>query len=182
MDRGMISQRYAKTLLMYAQKHGKGKQVFKEARILSNRYQEFPALRRVMSNMTLPPEKKIETVNACILDGLSNEMVHFIRLLILEGREEFLQEICLSYQGLYREATNSYDVIIITATPLKKEIEQKITTKLESYIQGSVTLHLLVKPSLIGGYVILWDTYRIDASVATRLKKIKRRLTDTTNN
>ncbi|MDL2265168.1 F0F1 ATP synthase subunit delta [Parabacteroides sp. OttesenSCG-928-G07] len=182
MDRGMISKRYAKTLLIYAQKRGKDKQVFQEAQTLSLRYREFPALRRVMSNLTLAPAKKVETINACVKDKLSYEMKHFIRLLIQENREEFLQEICLSYQDLFREATNSYDVTIITAAPLNKETEQKISTKLENYIKGTVNLHPLVNPSLIGGYVILWDTYRLDASVATRLKQIKRRLTDTTNN
>ncbi len=182
MDRGMISRRYAQALLMYAQKHEKDKQVYQETRILSRVYQEYPSLRRVMSNFMLTTAKKIEIINACIQEGMSNEMEHFIRLLILEKREEFLQEICLSYEILFREANNWHDVIVITAAPLQKETEQKIKIKLESSINGTVNIHTKVSPSLIGGYIILWDTYRLDASVASRLKRIKRRLTDTMNN
>lgn len=182
MDRGMISRRYAEALLMYAKKHGKDKEVYQEARILSQSYAKYPALRRVMSNLMLTTTKKVETANACIEEGLSYEMEHFLRLLILEKREEFLQEICLSYEELFREANNWYDVLVITAVPLEKETEEKIKRKLESYVEGTVNIHTQVKPSIIGGYVILWDTYRLDASVSSRLKRIKRRLTDITNN
>lgn len=182
MDRGMISRRYAETLLMYAQRQSKDQQVYHEARILSRTYQEYPALRRVMGNLMLTTAKKIEAIDACIQEGLSNEMRHFLRLLIQEKREEFLQEICLSYEELFRKANNWYDVQVITAAPLEKETELKIKKKLEKYVNGTVSLHTKVNPALIGGYVILWDTYRLDASVASRLKRIKRRLTDTTNN
>lgn len=182
MDRGMISRRYAEALFMYAKKKDKDKHIYLEARILSQCYRELPALRRVMSNLMLTTTKKLEIINACTEGGFSHEMNHFVRLLILKKREEFLQEICLSYEALFRKANKWHDVLVITAAPLNKETKEKISKKLTSSIHGTVTLHAKVNPALIGGYVILWDTYRLDASLASRLKRIKRRLTDATNN
>ncbi|MDH6304750.1 F-type H+-transporting ATPase subunit delta [Parabacteroides sp. PF5-5] len=182
MDIGMISRRYAEALLMYAQKRGKDKDVYYEARMVSRVYREYPALRRVMSNLMLTPTKKVEIINACTPEELSDEMGHFLRLLIREKREEFLQEICLSYEKLFREANNWHDVHVITAIPLEEETEQKLKRRLEKYINGTVNLYTKVNPALIGGYAVLWDTYRMDASVASRLKRIEKRLIDTTNN
>lgn len=182
MDRGMISRRYAEALLMYAKKRGKDQDVYHEVRMVNRVYREYPTLRRVMSNLMLTSARKVEIINACTPEELSDEMANFLRLLIREKREEFLQEICLSYEKQFREDNNWHDVQVITATPLAKETQQKIKKKLEEFINGTVSLYTKVNPSLIGGYMVLWDTYRMDASVASRLKRVEKILTDTMNN
>ena len=42
----------------------------------------------------------------------------------------------------------------------------------ESHTSGSVEFSTEVNPDIIGGFVLEYDTYRMDASVKTRLRRI----------
>jgi F-type H+-transporting ATPase subunit delta len=42
----------------------------------------------------------------------------------------------------------------------------------ESRTQGTVEFNTEVDPSIIGGFILEYDTYRMDASVKTRLNNI----------
>lgn len=42
-----------------------------------------------------------------------------------------------------------------------------------------IAIETIIDAGIIGGYIVRWDTYRWDVSIATRLKQIKEELTDT---
>jgi F-type H+-transporting ATPase subunit delta len=179
MDRGMISRRYARTLFMYAQKKECEEQIYNEATLLNQCFTQFPALRRVLSNLMLTTEQREEVIHTALGGKPTEAFMKFIHLVFFEKREDFLQEICLSYLRIYREEKDLISADLITAVPLDEETEQKILKRIESLTKSTVTLNIRVNPAIIGGYIIRWDSiYRLDASVASKLKRIKKILTE----
>jgi F-type H+-transporting ATPase subunit delta len=181
MDRETISRRYARALFRYAKKHQKEKEVFDESIRLKQSFGLHRSLERCLGNIILSGEKKEELIEACVGGNASAEFKRFIKLVVAQKRENLLPMICLNYQALYHQSERLLDVYLTTAKTLDRAIEDKLTKKIAQYTQQTVLLHTAVNPKIIGGFVALWDTYRLDASVRTDLKRIQKNLTDLMN-
>jgi len=89
-----------------------------------------------------------------------------------EDRENTLQFMAASYITLYRQQKNITRGKLITATAVSPETEQKMKQMVESRTQGTVEFQTEVNPEIIGGFILEYDTYRMDASVQTKLRNI----------
>ena len=61
---------------------------------------------------------------------------------------------------------------LITAAAVSAETEHKMKQMVECKTQGLVEFNTEVDPSLIGGFILEYDTYRMDASVKSKLNTI----------
>ncbi|MDH6535462.1 F0F1 ATP synthase subunit delta [Parabacteroides sp. 52] len=176
MDRGTISRRYAIALYKYAQAHQKEKCIYDETLALSKSYVQYPAMKRTLASPVLPGKQKEELIVLSAGGNISEEFQTFIRLIIQQKREDFLQTICLSYQDIYRQEKKLLHVAITTAVPIDKKMEEKIVGRLEQLTAETVDIMNIVDPQIIGGYIMRWDTYRWDASITSQLRQIKQGL------
>jgi F-type H+-transporting ATPase subunit delta len=89
-----------------------------------------------------------------------------------EGREPVMQFIANSYVTLYRQQKNVIRGRLITAARVSPETEQKMRQMVESKTNGTVEFETEVNPDIIGGFILEYDTYRMDASVKAKLNNI----------
>jgi F-type H+-transporting ATPase subunit delta len=181
MNHGAISRRYAKALFLYAKKHHKEKEVFQESAALARSFGQYRTLARCLGNIVLDSKKKEALVEACAGGNVSHEFKQFIRLVMAKKREHLLHLICLTYQDLFYREARILDVHLTTATDLNAALTEKIVQKLTQHTGENIQLHATVNPEIIGGFVLRWDTYRLDTSVQTSLKRIQKKLTDIMN-
>lgn len=172
MDLGVISVRYARALLKSATELKLEDQVYKEMQTLSQSYMEVPELRFTIDNPMLAKDKKEKlAVTAC--GGNVCELTEkFVKLVLKEDREKTLQFMAASYITLYRKQKNIIRGSLTTAAPVSKETETKMRTMVEGKTHGTVEFNTEVDPNIIGGFILEYDTYRMDASVKTKLNKI----------
>ena len=96
----------------------------------------------------------------------------FIALVMCEGREDVLQFMASSFINLYRQHFNITSGKITTAVQLSVEVEQRMRRMVEERTQGKVEFTTVVDPTILGGFVLDYDTYRMDASVKSKLNRI----------
>jgi F-type H+-transporting ATPase subunit delta len=77
-----------------------------------------------------------------------------------------------SYVTLYRQQKNVIRGRLITAARVSAATEQKMRRMVESKTNGTVEFESQVNPDIIGGFILEYDTYRMDASVKTKLNSI----------
>jgi F-type H+-transporting ATPase subunit delta len=106
----------------------------------------------------------------------SDLMKVFIGLVLKEDRESVMQFIANSYVTLYRQQKNVIRGRLITAAAVSPETEQKMRQMVESKTNGTVEFESQVNPDIIGGFILEYDTYRMDASVKTKLNSILTKL------
>ena len=181
MNHGAISRRYAKALFLYAKKHHKEKEVFHESMTLAQSFGQHRTLERCLGNIVLDSKKKEALIEACAGGNASAVFKQFIRLVIAKKRENLLQLICLTYQELFCREARLLDVHLTTAKDLDAAMTEKIVQKLTQHTGQNIQLHATTNPEIIGGFVLRWDTYRLDTSVQTNLKRIQKNLTDIMN-
>ena len=172
MDIGVISVRYARALIKSATMAKLEEQVYLEMLTLSESYILVPELRFTIDNPMLAKSQKqslLETASGTKPSELTKK---FLQLVLNEDRESTLQFIAASYITLYRKQKNITRGRLITATVVTPAIEQKMKQMVESKTQGTVEFQAEVNPDIIGGFILEYDTYRMDASVNTKLNSI----------
>ena len=180
MDIGIISMRYAKALLAYAREHKAERVVYKELKALSQSFETHPALKKTLDNPVLPAEVKLKLLCSAVSDtcDVSEQYKRFMQLVLKERRENFLQFMCMTYIGLYRKLRHIGVGKLITAVPVDDDTRERFKTAAAERLHARMELQTAVDPSIEGGFIFDINGYRLDASIATQLKKVKQQYID----
>ena len=172
MDIGVISTRYARARLKSATDAKLEEQVYQEMMTLAKSYMDVPELRQTIDNPMLDKDKK-QTLLETAAGGATSELMRtFIALVLKEDRENMVQFMAYSYVTLYRKQKNVIRGKLTTAARVSPETEQKMRQMVESMTQGTVEFETEVNPDIIGGFILEYDTFRMDASVKSKLNNI----------
>ena len=173
MDIGVISVRYARALLKSATDAKIEDSVYQQMQLLAKSYVEVPQLRQTIDNPMLSKDKKeMLLVTAVGGEGASPLTKAFISLVLKEDRENMIQFMANSYVTLYRKQKNVIRGKLTTAVAVSPATEQKMRQMVESRTQGTVEFETEVNPDIVGGFILEYDTFRMDASVQSKLRDI----------
>lgn len=172
MNVGMISKRYAKALLEYAIENKSEDTVYSEMKKLDAAFTAEPRLRMAMDNPTLTKKDKLELIKAAT--GTSgNVLLRFLDLVLKNKRETVLRSMALSYTELYCQMKHINTAKLVTATPVGKEVADRMKLLVQQLKPGTLEFDTKIDPEIDGGFILYFDTYRMDASIKTQLKNIK---------
>ena len=172
MDIGVISVRYARALLKSATDAKAEDAVYTEMQQLAKSYADVPQLRPTIDNPMLSKTEKEKLLLTAVGKNPSPLVKAFVALVLKEDRESVMQFIAHSYVTLYRQQKNVIRGRLITATAVTPATEQKMRQMVESKTNGTVEFETEVNHDIIGGFILEYDTYRMDASVKTKLNSI----------
>ena len=172
MDIGVISVRYARALLKSATDAKIEADVYKEMQTMAKTYTEVPQLRQTIDNPMLSKDTKQQLLLTAVGEKPCELTKAFISLVLKEDRENVMQFIANSYVTLYRQQKNVIRGRLITAAAVSPATEQKMRQMVESKTNGTVEFETEVNPDIIGGFILEYDTYRMDASVKSKLNSI----------
>ncbi|MGN0068718.1 MAG: F0F1 ATP synthase subunit delta [Prevotella sp.] len=176
MDIGVISVRYARALLKAATNAGLEDTVYRAMQMLAQTYIDVHELRFTIDNPMLPKQKKKELL-VTASGGKTSELVNsFFDLVLREDRESVIQFMANSYITLYRRQKNIIRGKLTTAVSVSSDIEKKMRTMVENRTNAAVEFETDVDPNIIGGFVLEYDTYRLDASVQSQLRNVLKQL------
>ena len=189
MDIGIVSMRYAKALMEYAKSMGAEDTLYKEFCMLDRSFRKHPDLRMALENPILTIREKLTLIcTAAVGDAPAltisttiiarREFARFMTLVLKNRRENFLQYICLSFLDLYRKDKHIGVGKLITAVPVSQEVRERIHDSASSLLHASMELQTEVDPSIEGGFIFDINDFRLDASIATQLKKVKQQFID----
>lgn len=184
MNTGTVSVRYARALLQYAVELGQEEKVYAEMQILSRRLTHVRAIHERLSDPTVGNEAKCSLLETAVTEGKcqpSDALSRFFRLVTAAGRCDMLLFMASSYIDLYRKRNGIVPVQLITAAPVGDERRERLKKLIETVEHGRLEWTHSVDPRLEGGFVLQIDGYRLDASVATRLQRIRKELIEKNN-
>ncbi len=172
MDIGVISVRYARALLKSATDAKLEDKVYQEMMTVAKSYVDVPQLRQTIDNPMLSKEKKEALLVTAAGANPSALTRTFISLVLNEDRENVMQFMANSYVTLYRKQKNVIRGKLTTAARVSAQTEQKMRQMVESKTNGTVEFETEVNPDIIGGFILEYDTFRMDASVRSKLNNI----------
>ncbi len=155
MNTGIISNRYAKALLMYTEQTGGGERVCAQ-------------VREILASPDSVPER------------LEPELERFVALLVKHSRLDDVRFILRSFVSMYYRSKGIGLATLTTSVPAPG-LEEKLRPLLESRLGCKVIFETSVDPSLIGGFVVEVDDYLLDASVRSQIEAVRRRFVKQNN-
>ena len=150
--------------------------VYQDMMTLAKSYMDVPVLRQTIDNPMLPKDKKEALLTTAAGEKPCPLTRTFISLVLKEDRENVMQFMANSYVTLYRKQKNVIRGKLTTAARVSVETEQKMRRLVESNTNGTVEFETEVNPDIIGGFILEYDTYRMDASVKSKLNSILNQL------
>ena len=104
----------------------------------------------------------------------SDERMNFVSLLAQNSRLEALPEIKEQFQQMKQELEKVVEATITTASEISDESLSTIKKALETKLQQSVTIEVMMDEGLIGGAKIQIGDNMIDASIRSQINELGR--------
>lgn len=177
MNDGLIPNRYAKALFKYATEKGCTQQVYGEAKRLSNSFAAVDNLQKTIDNPYLPVDDKEKVLLTASGSEKGGVLDRFMMMVIGNNREDYMRNIVLAYEKIYRQANGIAQVEITTAAELPEAELDKIKSLVQEHENGkTLEFYHNVDPDIIGGFVVKIDSKLLDASIKNEFKKLRLKL------
>lgn len=179
MNQSKISVRYAKALFQTAQ----------DKNLLETLKNDFQLVEKVckLSDVTLLLESPVvrasqkKSALRQFFSGKVHELtLKFIEMVIDNKRENYLESIARDFIQHYRDFTGIKAAKITTATTIDESTKKLIHQLVLKIYNSQVELTAEENPNIKGGFILRVGDQQIDASIQTKLNKIRRSFIDTT--
>ena len=174
MNKGLISERYAKALLGFAETKNKQDEIYEQAKFLQDVFINIKTLHTALHNPMIPKARKREFILTASGGDATDVFVKFIDLLLTNDREDCLQSIMLQYQDLYRKSKNILHGKLITAVEIDDVTRDALLKSIETKVKGTLEVEKIVDPSILGGFILELDFVQWNASLSRQLNDIKK--------
>ncbi len=181
MDKGLIPARYAKALYEVALERNDSDKLYATMGRLSAAFAAEPKLAATIANPFVAEADKLSLLSTAsgVAEGSDATFADFLKLLCRNRRIDMVWDIARAYIALYRREHGIYRVDVVSAAPLADAARKRLEAIIKENVgKGTMEYDYTVDPALIGGFKVTVDNKRLDASVATRLAKLRQTLVD----
>jgi F-type H+-transporting ATPase subunit delta len=165
------ARRYARAVFELAQQEGKveewGRNLAQVREVMSD-----PGVAAVLTNPTIATEQRM----ALVADLFDRETTNLAMLLIESNRVRDVSAIEQEFERLADEAGGRVRAIVTTAIELTPKDRDRVADQLSARLGKKVLLEVVVDAAILGGLKLQYGDHLVDASVATRLQQLRRRL------
>ncbi|MCU4175905.1 ATP synthase F1 subunit delta [Carboxylicivirga sp. N1Y90] len=176
MNRSLIANRYAKALFKLALEQGNLDKINSDVKLLQSYCNEADGFLDLLMSPIIKPGQKKHAIHSVLDKKISVSTMNFLDLLIQNNREVLIEDINRGYESLYKNHLGVKDVTLYTAIKMDKEQLQALDDFLKQQFNAPIELTLKVNPDLLGGFKITIDGKLADASLSSKLKKMKKQL------
>ena len=174
MDEGKIAGRYAKALLGLAREKQMTDLVRLDMEKIFHFFEIDPRFNHVLVSPVIKTKEKSVFFGE-VFSKTTNPMTYsFLMLLLANHRESYLKSITRIFLESYRRDAGFKQAKLTSAVEIDPLIVEQFRTFIRNHFKSEVDLTCTTDSNLIGGFVLQVEDQQIDASVASKLKKLKR--------
>ena len=144
-----------------------------EVQALKESFRENGDFIRLLGNMTLSKEQRVQIVDDTLKGSVHEYVLSFLKLLVERGGIHEFAECADAYRACYNRDHGVVEAEVTTAQPLDAGQRQKLIEKLQSMTGKEVVIKEKVDASVLGGVLLQMDGKRYDSTVAHRLQAIR---------
>ena len=167
------AKRYARAVFELAQQEGHVEQWARRLETVRSLFAD-PGVAEVLNNPTISSARRQSLVESAT--GLDEEGTNLARLLIESGRVDEVDEVVDEFQRMADDAAGRVRATVTTAIELESADRDRVARELSKRLDKDVRLEVLVDPRILGGMKLQYGDRVVDATVATRLEQLRRRL------
>ncbi|MDX9931626.1 MAG: ATP synthase F1 subunit delta [Bacteroidales bacterium] len=174
MNNSQIPKRYARALFELADEMNVLPATELDMRSLKKVCDEAPEFKQFLKSPIIKPALKKKVISSLFEQHFHELSIRFLKLVIHQGRETFMNEIAKEFMILCREKEGVVEVDLTAATKLNDSIVKQIEAKIASLTGLKPSITQKTNPSLLGGFVVSFGDNMYDASLKKKISKISR--------
>ncbi len=172
---------YAKSLIDLADEQG-GRDLINEVgdelREIVRLADEDRRFNEFLSSVIVPTSERAQSLRNIFSGRITDLTLRFLLVVNRKGRLGHLRQIARAFKTLREEKFGYVAVALTTARDLTGEQVLSITNRLRDALKREPIIPTTVNPGLIGGMKVQIGDQLIDASVASRLRRMRERLAE----
>ncbi|MBN2276047.1 MAG: ATP synthase F1 subunit delta [Bacteroidales bacterium] len=176
MNESKISVRYAKAMLEHAREENKLGQAKDDMIFIGRCIREVPEFILLLETPVVRTAEKKKIIEKAIGDQITPLTLSFVNLVFNQKRESFLESISRHFLYLYNKEMGISPALLITAEKVDPDIRKNIVDVISQKLKTNIDLVEQTDEKIKGGFVMRIEDHQIDASIASRLAKIRKEL------
>jgi F-type H+-transporting ATPase subunit delta len=170
-----IATVYARSLFEVASEHDNLDLVRDQLSEFADAVSENRDLQVFLFSPYFSTEEKADGLDRALTDA-DPVVMNFLKLLIEKHRMPVIFRIRAEYDRLWEEENKLLPVEITSAVELPEETVRQLGDRISEQTGRTVELSSQVQPEILGGIVVQVGNSVLDASVRTRLEKLRRQV------
>jgi len=176
MPSGAVADRYATALIEIGQEQGLTDTFAQDLKrfgaVLGNE-----ELLAALSHPAFGLDERTAVLNQVLeFVPMHKHAANFLRLVLEKGRFQNIPAIIAAYNRRADSLAGRVRAVVTTATPLTPELENEVAAALAAATSKTVLIQSKVDPLIIGGVIAEVEGRVIDASLRTRMLKLRQAL------
>ena len=174
MSNNRVAVRYAKAILELSQGQNSAEETYTDMQLIVATMVDSEELQTVLNSTVVKSEIKKSALLA-IFDGKINEISKgLITILISNKRIADFGAVASQYIKLYDTAKGIEVAKVTSAIPLTDALKIQVIAKVKELTGKEASLENIVDSSILGGFILRVGDIQYDASIANKLKVLKR--------
>jgi F-type H+-transporting ATPase subunit delta len=169
------AKRYARAVFELASDEGRVEEWLRHLTAISDLMSD-PTVAAVLENPTIPAARRMELIAAPRF--LDPEATNLAWMLIESRHVDQAAGIRDEYEQLADEAAGRIRATVTAAVELSSDERERLSRQLSKRLGKEVRVTATVDRRIIGGLKLQYGDHLVDASLATRLQQLRRRLAD----
>ncbi len=174
----LLSKRYAQAVFDLSIETNITDKIAKDLALIKEVLEENRQLRKIMGNPVLDDTKKATLLVTIFGKHVEELTAHFLHLITRKGRASYLLSICIAFNEIYKNYKNILSAELVTAIKADVQIRKSVISKLTNLSDKTIELNETIDEDIMGGFVIKFEDYQYDASVANQLRRLKKEFSD----
>ena len=170
-----IARNYAEVLYTLGEKSGRTEAYARLLEALAGAVETSPEAQAVLMSPKVTKARKAELLAAALPDAPA-ELLHFLKAVVVRGRQLALSEIARQYAALVDVKHNRVRAGITLARTPDAELQAAISAALGKALSKEVVPTFTVEPEILGGAIVRVGDRVLDGSVRRKLAQLRRQL------
>ncbi len=171
-----LSREYGDGLYALCTEEGIAKDVLEQLQALKGCFDEQPDFCRLLSNMSLSKQERVEIVDKTLRGQVHPYVLNFLKILCERGALHEFSGCEQAYRERYNRDHGVTEAKVTTCLPLTEDQRRKLLVKLGSMTGNRIDLYEKVDPQVLGGVLLEMNGKRYDSTLRCRLQSIHQAL------
>lgn len=171
-----LARTYAQSLFELAKQQGgaeRTEQTLGELEDILELARTEPKFGEFLASLILPAKGRAASIEKIFRHKASDLTVNFLLVLNAKERLSHLPPIVSAFEQLVQESFGRVEVNVHTAAPIEHDQLNQIRERLRAVLKREPVIHTYTDPKMLGGLRLQIGDQLIDASVATRLRRMR---------
>jgi F-type H+-transporting ATPase subunit delta len=176
MNDSRLASRYARALFLLVKDQNKVEIVKQDLSKLIGLLRDSPEFKWILESPVIMSSDKSRIIEKALSGVIEPVTLKFMKLLIRHRREGHLSSICRMFTELYKTDQGILEASVESAIPIEVEFLDGLKKSLEKSSHQKIEMTTETNEALIGGFILTLEDQQLDASVQSKLKRIRQEL------